>query len=118
MVVSIVDSEGEDIGSGRVQDSDDSSEHQQHSPPVLKMSKKLTGAATYRPSSTPFGYLTIEFFLKLLPSRAEDVQETHRGSYLQAKFNSVWISHYRVLFEVERSDVGLRVVSKASKFEA
>ena len=67
LVVSIVDSEGEDIGSGRVQDSDDSSEYQQHSPPRLKMSKKLTGAAilTYRPSSSPFGYLTIEFFLKL-----------------------------------------------------
>ena len=35
-----------------------------------------------------------------VPSRA---QETHKGSYLQAKFNSVWVSHYRVPFEVERS---------------
>ena len=43
----MTDSEGEDIGSGHMQDSDDSSEHQQQSPPRLKMSKKLTGAATY-----------------------------------------------------------------------
>ena len=50
----MTDSEGED--------SDDSSEHQQQSPPGPK---KLTRAATYRPSSTPFGYLTIEFLLKL-----------------------------------------------------
>ena len=51
-----------------MQDSDDSSEHQQQSPPRPKTSKKLTGAATYR-----------------------------------TKFNSIWVSHYRVLFEVERS---------------
>ena len=50
----MIDSEGEDL--------DDSSEHQQQSPPGPK---KLARAATYRPSSTPFGYLTIEFFLKL-----------------------------------------------------
>ena len=58
-------SEGEDIGSGHVQDSDDSSEHQQQSPPRPKMSKKFTGAATYR-----------------------------------TKFNSVWVSHYRVLLKL------------------
>ena len=51
-----------------MQDSDDSSEHQQQSPPRPKTSKKLTGAATYR-----------------------------------TKFNSIWVSHYTVLFEVERS---------------
>ena len=51
-----------------MQDSDDSNEHQQQSPPRPKTSKKLTGAATYR-----------------------------------TKFSSIWVSHYRVLFEVERS---------------
>ena len=50
MVVSLVgmrDSEREDIGSGHVLNSDDSSEHQQWSSPRPKMSKKRTGAATY-----------------------------------------------------------------------
>ena len=52
-----------------MQDSDDSNEHQQQSPPRPTTSKKLTGAATYR-----------------------------------TKLSSVWVSHYRVLFEVERSE--------------
>ena len=50
-----------------MQDSDDSNEHQQQSPPRPKTSKN-TGAATYR-----------------------------------TKFSSIWVSHYRGLFEVERS---------------
>ena len=54
-----------------MQDSDDSNEHQQQSPPRPKTSKKLTGAATYR-----------------------------------TKFSSIWVSHCRVLFEVERSAYG------------
>ena len=56
-----------------MQDSDNSNEHQQQSPPRPKTSKKLTGAATYR-----------------------------------TKFSSIWVSHYRVLFEVERSACCIR----------
>ena len=78
-----------------MQDSDDSSEHQQQSPPRPKTSKKLTGQLLTGPSSTLFGYLTIEFFLKL------------RGLYVSKRWGygmwvgGVWWCHkiyFRSLF--------------------
>ena len=57
------DSEREDIGSGHVQDSDDSSEHEQRSPPRPKISKgqllTVNSAGVFEAERSLPDYITI-----------------------------------------------------------